>query len=147
MRMDLRLSTFCTHRSGYVTDEASPLENWLVMWCDAPAYCSMRNSAQGCDSSVVLRVGLLTAQELGAHGHRYDLQERNGVMMRSSRARVCGAWRTHELGCGGLVSTIPETHLWPGMGVGALILEISARHKSTRALITTVIIGPFDWAG
>jgi hypothetical protein len=41
----------------------------------------------------------------------------------------------------------PEPHLWPGMGVGALILEISARHKSKRALTTTVVIGPFEWSG
>jgi hypothetical protein len=53
----------------------------------------------------------------------------------------------NELGCGCLVSTIPEPHLWPGMGVGALILEISARHKSKRALTTTVVIGPFEWSG
>jgi hypothetical protein len=40
-----------------------------------------------------------------------------------------------------------SVHLWLGMGVGSLTLEISARHLSNRALITTAVIGPLELPG
>jgi hypothetical protein len=40
-----------------------------------------------------------------------------------------------------------DFHLRLGMGVGSLVLEISARHKSNRALITTAVIGPLELPG
>jgi hypothetical protein len=40
-----------------------------------------------------------------------------------------------------------RVHLWLGAGVGGVVLEISARHRSNRALSTTVLIGALEMPG
>ena len=50
----------------------------------------------------------------------------------------CLGTRTQEFG-------LYAVYLW--FGIGGLILEISARHKSNRALTMTAVIGPLELAG
>src|SRR5262249_1405079 len=73
------------------------------------------------------------------------LEGRGGLMLRDARAfkfaLVARGLRR------ALLSLRPRVHLWLGAaGVGGLILEISALHKSKSARITTAVIGPFELA-